>query len=102
MIVKTGWNSEFAREKFDVGLGEEDLPRILDEAGIPPDAHLTVSEAFRVLYFSAENFSEMVKATQLKDADAKMAAVAAAAHRDSVLDKIKARLGLMGQGVDQS
>jgi hypothetical protein len=54
MIVKVGFNTDFGKDKFDVGLDETDLARILTEAGIPPDALLTEIEAFQVLHATAE------------------------------------------------
>ena len=70
MIVKTGWQNDFGKQKFDVELNEIDLARILADAGIAPDAALTSLEAFRLLMFEAEYFSETVRAVRLQDADA--------------------------------
>lgn len=56
MEVRSGWNSEFARKKYDVTLDEADLSRILDDAGIPLEAQpkLSIAQAHALLYFSAE------------------------------------------------
>lgn len=56
MEVRSGWNSEYARKKYDVSLDEGDLSRILDAAGIPLEAQpkLTLAQAHALLYFSAE------------------------------------------------
>lgn len=94
MMVKTGWNSDFGKEKFDVGLGEEDLARILAEAGIPPDAQLTTVEAFKALYFSAEYYSEMMKYSKLGDDQARKNANTAKVSLDGHVSKIRARLGV--------
>lgn len=93
-MVKTGWNSDFGKEKFDVGLGEEDLSRILDDHDIPPDAKLTASEAFRVLYFSAEYYSEMIKYSKLHDEQARKNANTAKVSLDGHVAKIRARIGV--------
>lgn len=56
MKVRSGWNSEYARKKFDVELDEADLIRILIDNDIAPAeaAALPVNDAFVVLYTSAE------------------------------------------------
>jgi hypothetical protein len=56
LFVKVGFNTDYGKDKFDVGLDETDLARILAEAGIPPDALLTELEAFQVLHATAERF----------------------------------------------
>jgi hypothetical protein len=56
MMVKVGFNTDYGKDKFDVGLDETDLARLLAEAGIPPDAQLTALEAFQVLHAEAERF----------------------------------------------
>lgn len=94
MMVKTGWNSEFGMEKFDVGLGEEDLARILADRDIPPDTLLTPVEAFKTLYFEAEYFSEMMKYSKLQDEQSRKNANAAKLSLDEHLGKIRARLGV--------
>jgi len=94
MLVKTGWQNDFGKQKFDVELNEIDLARILADAGIPPDAALTSLEAFRLMLTEAERFSESVRAARLRDADAAEIAVKALAARNDLLGKVKARLGL--------
>jgi len=95
-MVKTGWNSDFGKEKFDVGLGEEDLARILADRDIPPDVLLTPVEAFKALYFEAEYLSEMMKYSKLNDAQARKNANEAKLSLDAHIGKIKARTGLAG------
>lgn len=56
MIVKLGFNTDFGRDKFDVGLDETDLARILEEAHIPVDAKLTSTEVFQILRCEAEKY----------------------------------------------
>lgn len=94
MIVKFGFNTDFGREKFDVGLDEIDLARILAEEGIPPDASLTAAEAFTILLAEAERFSETVRARITKDDSASDRASQAAVSLHERLAKVKARLGL--------
>jgi hypothetical protein len=94
MIIKTGWQNDFGKQKFDVELNETDLARILAEAGISPDAGLTSLEAFRLLLLEAEYFSESVRASRLQDADAAGIAGKARDSRKDLLGKIKARLGV--------
>ena len=94
MIIKTGWQNDFGKQKFDVELNEIDLARILADVGIAPDAALTSLEAFRLLMSEAEYFSETVRAVRLQDKDAGMQAARAQAARNDLLGKIKARLGV--------
>jgi len=94
MLVKVGFNTEFGRDKFDIGLDETDLARILAEEGIPPDARLTTVEAFMVLMSEAERFSQHMLAKRTKDEAAAERSRAASADRANILAKIKARLGV--------
>jgi hypothetical protein len=94
MIVKTGWQNDFGKQKFDVELNEIDLARIITDVGIAPDARLTSLEAFRLLLLEAEYFSETVRAVRLHDEAAGITAAKALAGRDAVLGKVKARLGV--------
>jgi hypothetical protein len=94
MIIKTGWQNDFGKQKFDIELNETDLARILADGGIAPDAALTSLEAFRLMLFEAEYFSETVRATRLQDREALVASRAALAGRNELLGKIKARLGV--------
>lgn len=59
MEVRAGWNSEYARKKYDVTLDEADLGRILLGEGIPLEAQASVSldDVHTVLYCSAEILS---------------------------------------------
>lgn len=56
MMVRAGWSTEYARDKYDVELDETDLARILGDAGIPAEAQssLKLREAHTLLYCSAE------------------------------------------------
>jgi hypothetical protein len=94
MLVKTGWQNDFGKQKFDVELNEIDLARILADVGIDPEAPVTSLEAFRLLMTEAEYFSETVRAVRLQDRDAGLTAARAQAARNDLLGKIKARLGL--------
>jgi hypothetical protein len=94
MIIKTGWQNDFGKQKFDVELNEIDLARIIADAGIPPDAALTSLEAFWLMMLEAEYFSESVRASRLQDADAKATAGKARVSRDSLLVRVKTRLGV--------
>lgn len=94
MIVKMGFNTDFGRDKFDVGLDETDLARILAEEGIPPDVQLTAAEAFTILVAEAERFSETVRARITKDDSASDRASQASVQLHERLAKVKARLGV--------
>lgn len=96
MMVKVGFNTDFGRDKFDVGLDETDLARILVQAGIPPDAPLTAREAFQVLLAEAERFCAVTRVSVEPDAAEHWRAEA---HRlgqqlAGLLGKISARLGI--------
>jgi hypothetical protein len=94
MLIKTGWQNDYGKQKFDIELNEIDLGRILAEHDIPPDASLTSAEVFRLLMLEAEYFSENVRGARLADAEARAVAGNARASRDALLGKIKVRLGL--------
>lgn len=95
MMVRSGWNSEYARQKYDVEVGEPDLARILTSQGIPLEALATLSmgEAHDILYFTAEGLARLA----LGRYDKNMAKQCAAdfrklqEQRDQVLAKVKAR-----------
>lgn len=53
-VVKLGFNTDFGHDKFDVGLDETDLARILVEHGIPPDTKISFSQAFEILRLTGE------------------------------------------------
>src|SRR5450755_2224652 len=56
MFVKLGWNTDFGKQKFDVGLDETDLARILTDNGIPLDAPVSSAQAFEILRLTGEQF----------------------------------------------
>ena len=98
MMVKVGWNTDFGKEKFDIGLDETDLARILAEAGLPPDTQLGMVEAFRLLSAEAERFSAAQRAQVVPSeaaacrAEVKRLTGQLAAHLDAVRERL---------GVDQ-
>jgi hypothetical protein len=95
MMIKVGFNTDFGKDKFDVGLDEVDLARILAEAGIPPDAPLTELEAFQILHATGERFCA-----------AKLAAVDPGAKEHHTLEvkrlgeKVAAQLGKIAARLD--
>lgn len=93
MIIKTGWQNDFGKQKFDIELNETDLQRILTDADIPPDVSLTSTEAFRLLLAVADQFSETVRAAKTQDEDALGEASAAIKRRQDMVARVKARLG---------
>lgn len=56
MKVRSGWNSEYARKKYDVELDEADLARILIAGRVPLEAQATLAlaDAHNLLWYSAE------------------------------------------------
>jgi hypothetical protein len=98
VIVKVGFNTDFGKDKFDVGLDETDLARILAEAGIPPDALLTELEAFQILHVEAERFCAAKQAALAgtgPEADHWTAETRRlTGKRSDQLGKAKARLGI--------
>jgi hypothetical protein len=54
--VRSGWNSEYARKKYDVEVDEADLARIITGAGMPLEAVsiVTLGDAHNLLWYSAE------------------------------------------------
>lgn len=59
MKVRSGWNSEYARKKYDVELDEADIIRILIQHGLDPalSPRLPVAAAHSLLRWEAEIFS---------------------------------------------
>jgi hypothetical protein len=56
MKVRSGWNSEYARKKYDVEVDEADLARIITAAGMPMEALsiVTLGDVHNLLWYSAE------------------------------------------------
>jgi hypothetical protein len=83
VMVRAGWNTELGRIKWDCEQHEEDLKRCLLENGLDPSIELLQSEAFWILHFSAELFSDVTKARLYQDAggeDNEQRAMALLAH----------------------
>lgn len=101
-MVRAGWNTELGRIKWDCEQHETDLRRCLLENELDPDTQLTQSEAFWILHFSAELFSDVTKARLYQEgggADNENRAMAILAHaqaqkaeRDKWLAKVRARV----------
>jgi hypothetical protein len=95
MKVRSGWNSEYARKKYDVEVDEADLARILTARGIPLAAlgTLTMGEVHDILYYTAEGLARLA----LGRYDKNMAGQCAEdfrklqASRDEVLARVAAR-----------
>jgi len=95
MFVKTGWNTDFGKQKFDIGMDETDLARILTEAGISPDAQLTSRETFQILRMEAERFSTVQRA-QVVPAEAegcRLEVKRLTGQLAAQLDSVRTRLG---------
>jgi hypothetical protein len=102
VMVRAGWNTELGRTKWDCEQHEIDLQRFLLENGLASDTPLYQSEAFWILHFSAEIFSDVTKARLYKDAggeENEQRAMAILAHaqaqkaeRDKWLATVKARV----------
>lgn len=103
MQVRTGWNTEMGRKKFDVTMEETDLARMLSDNGIPTAwaGKLRPAEVFQVMYLEADRFAKVVLAQHfgsVGDDDGKRKALAEAdgsqKTRDAIIAQIKTRLGL--------
>jgi hypothetical protein len=103
MQVRTGWNTEMGRKKFDVTLEESDLGRMLLDNGIPTawQGKLKPAEVFQLMYLEADRFAKVVLADyfgRVSDDEGKRKALAEAdasqKTRDSIFAQIKTRLGL--------
>ena len=95
MFVKTGWNTDFGKQKFDIGMDETDLARILAEVGISPDAQLTSREVFQILRLEAERFSAAQRAQVVPSETevCKREVHRLSAQLESHLDAVKVRIG---------
>lgn len=98
MEVRSGWNSEFARKKYDVTLDEADLARILLGAGIPLAAQPGLSEdhAHMLLWTSAEILARRTLVQFDPSLKEKLVTEAKqlSARRAKALTEIKVQLGL--------
>jgi hypothetical protein len=68
MMVSAGFNTAYGREKFDVVIEREDLPRVLDEHKIPVEVADTLSATtvFRLLHYQAQVFTNQVLVHRLQ------------------------------------
>jgi hypothetical protein len=58
MLITKGWATEFARQKFSIGVDETDLVSLLVEAGLSPSGvELTEDMKFALLNLEADRFS---------------------------------------------
>jgi hypothetical protein len=93
MEVRSGWNSEYARKKYDVTVDEGDLARILIAAGIPVAAQpgMTADDAHMILYTTAEIMARRTLVQFDPSQKEKLVAEARAlnAQRAAVLDRVK-------------
>lgn len=94
-MVKTGYNTDYGKYKFDVGLGEEDIARLLAENGLPPDAELTVMEAHDLLRLTAEMFvvADKIRTDPQYAERHKVAGRSLSEQRAGLISKIAARMG---------
>ena len=97
MMIKQGFNTDFGKDKFDIGLDETDLRRILAGAGISPDAELRLEEAEEILRLAAQYFclrqQAMVDPKYSGDVRADTARLNK--HLNDRLDRVKARLAVV-------
>lgn len=95
MKVRSGWNSEYARKKYDVEVDEADLARILTSSGIPLEAmgSLTMAETHDILYYTAEGLARLALGRYDKSMAESCAAEfkALQAKRAEVLARVKSR-----------
>jgi hypothetical protein len=75
MEVRSGWNTDYGKEKFDVTIEECDLLRLASEHNIPPVKLETASPklVFGIMYHEAEIYSRVVRARIVKDEPLKAA-----------------------------
>jgi len=98
MIVRVGWNSQFARRKFDIELDETDLAALIREAGLPYDETLplmTAPSKYAILKNEAELLSldgaisaGVFASDEISGAQAKLNGLRAT--RQTYLDQMKA------------
>jgi hypothetical protein len=67
--IRVGWATEFGREKFDVSMDEADLRRVLNNAGIDPEAAVLMSssEVFDLLEREARMFADFESVRYITD-----------------------------------
>jgi hypothetical protein len=96
MQVKLGFNTDFGRDKFDVGLDEADLARILTDNGIPPDAPVSSAQAFEILRLTGEQLCVRQRARVVPaDAeDCKQQYAKFATQLETLLGVIRQKFGL--------
>lgn len=70
MEIVAGWATDFARQKFSVGVDENDLVRLLHEAGLGADvcALMTTVEVFKLLELEARRLAAVESLRVITDA----------------------------------
>lgn len=97
MRIRHGWSGEYQSNhwgKLDVSLGEEDVFRLLEEAGIDAaTADLTTTEAYVLLNSEAQRLliAGMMERYEYPAQQGKDEIALHSTHRKSVLDTVKAR-----------
>lgn len=97
MKVRSGWNSEYARKKYDVELEEADLARILMQNGLDPafTTRLSTGVAHCLLHWEAEILSRQTLVEHDPEQAQHQQQVIGdfTAKRDELVKRLKAKLG---------
>lgn len=91
MKVRVGWATEFARDKFDVEMEEQDWEVLLQDLGLTAVAHLvTVTEKFALMKAEADIYAAYARSGKFPKAAEEFAAARAVKAKE--VAKVKKRL----------
>ena len=97
MMVKMGFNTPYGKDKYDVGLDEVDLRRVLAGAGISPDAQLRLEEAEEILRLAGTYlcFRQRALVDPEYSGDVRADTAKLSKRLNDRLDAVKARLAVV-------
>ena len=91
MKVDNGWNTDYAKLKFNVELDEGNLRDLLDEHGLPVDIRLTVAQKFFILNNESKSLALTAysRSGEVRGADAVSVAAQAKQHHQAVITALE-------------
>jgi hypothetical protein len=96
MFINQGFSTQWGKDKYNIGLDEVDLHRVLAGAGIPLDADLRLEEAEDILRLAGEYFCLKQRALvdPAYDGDVREGTKELNVRLNHRLNEVKTRLGL--------
>ena len=95
MFINQGFSTQWGKDKYNIGLDEVDLHRVLIGAGISPDAELRLEEAEEILRLAGEFFclKQRSMVDPAYDGDVRADTKRLNEHLNDRLARVKVRLG---------